>query len=185
MNEPTGRVALRDTVTRDDIDDAAAACGWQLTNIIPPTETHPGQFIYASGDRRSLIYLVEDGRLGVCYVAVAGSTAGSVLDEVRAKLSCYTDDEIYELLDQPADDTALARAYGLLVLGTTEPGERFCQALAGGLWHDSLLVRRAALTALTYAPLPPLKPHVARLAAEEQDAVLAATAKEVLQRMFP
>jgi hypothetical protein len=57
------RVVPRDSVSRDDIDDAAFALGFLLVNIVPRSELHPAQVVYVTPDRRGSVHLVEDGGL--------------------------------------------------------------------------------------------------------------------------
>lgn len=63
------RLFLRESVSRDVIDDASFALGLQLLNIVPATAAHPAQHIYTARDRATRVHLIEDERLGApCFV---------------------------------------------------------------------------------------------------------------------
>ncbi len=157
MTDQPSRIVLSETVTRDAIDDAMHRCGWQLTNVVPPTGLHPGQLIFAAAEPETILYLVQDGRLGVIYVAALGQGAEAVLSQVRFELPCCDVDSWGELVDDPSDLERFRR--GLAIMALTAPGPspervaRFVRALS----HADSRVRRAALTAASYAVWPDLR----------------------------
>jgi hypothetical protein len=60
--------------SRDVADDAAAALGLFLVNIVPGTETYPAQAIYVTPDRGAQIHLV-DAAGALSWVVRAGGDA--------------------------------------------------------------------------------------------------------------
>jgi hypothetical protein len=71
------RLDLPDATPRDAIDDAAAALGLLLVNIVPKTDTFPAQVIYLTPDLTALVHLVDEGAGGaLCYV-VRGEGEGA------------------------------------------------------------------------------------------------------------
>ncbi|APR75791.1 Hypothetical protein A7982_01137 [Minicystis rosea] len=70
------RIVLPDAVSRDTLDDVAAALGLLLVNIVPATDAHPAQVIYVTPDRRAAVHLVDEGRGGSLCWAVRGEGQG-------------------------------------------------------------------------------------------------------------
>jgi hypothetical protein len=65
------RIPLDEGTSRDQVDDLAIEVGLALVNIVPRTETHPAQIIYATPDRRALVHLVDAGAEGLSWVVRA------------------------------------------------------------------------------------------------------------------
>lgn len=179
------RVVLTDRVSRDDIDDAMVRCGCRLTNVYPGSATHPGQVVFATRDRQSLLYLVEDGRLGVLYVAGTGPTIDGALDEVRAQLAHHDERDIETLTSDPSDEARYARGLALTVLTAAEPpSAEQLQVLERGLTTPVAAIRQAALVAVTYAPWPQLERAVQQLANGDPDLVVRANAERLLVTLY-
>lgn len=178
-------LVLRSDVSRDDIDDAMDRCGWRITNVFVGSATQPGQVVYATADRRSSLYLVEDQRLGVLYFTGTGPTIAAALTEARACLPTVRIDEALERVHEPADANALTRALAVVVLTAgPEPSERRTAAMVTALGHDDAAMRRAALVAATYAGWPALRPAIAELAARDPVAAIRADACRVLEALY-
>lgn len=80
------RIVLAESVTRDDLDDAAVEGGWLLLDIVPATSTFPAQIIYLTPDRQNLIHLVDDARLATVHAVVVGPDEPRWAAAVRARL---------------------------------------------------------------------------------------------------
>jgi len=170
-------------VTRDDIDDAMHRCGWQLTNVVPPTGHHPGQLMFAAAQPDTVLYLVQDERLGVIYVAALGQSAAAVLDQVRFELPCAEADGWRELTADPSDLESYRRGLAILALacpGATEPGiESFTAALS----HTDPQVRTVALTAASYALWPELRSGLEQLRDQDPQSELRAAAAQLIEQL--
>jgi hypothetical protein len=168
-------------VTRDAIDDAMAETGCRLINVIPPSESHPGQSIYATRERTGFLFLVEDGRLGAVYLTAQGEHPDRDLEAIRALLPCYGTGELEADVSDCEDEAALARGLGLLVLSISgEPSDQQVHILRRSLVHSSPVVRCAALVALAYVPWPALADDVAALAADDDEPVVRLHAQQLL-----
>ena len=175
------RVVLRDEVSRDDIDDAMHECGWQLTNIMPPQAHQPGQIIFTTPAADGFFHLVEDGRLGLLYFVGSGEAAEACLTQAREQLSCYLPGEHEQLLADPDQLERYRRGLALMVL--TQPTvDR--TALERAFAHQDASVRAAALTALTYAPQPQLRPVVEAMRDDDPQAQLRTSAAQVLAALY-
>lgn len=172
------RAVLSNDVTRDDIDDAMARCQLHLTNVVPGSDDVPAQLIYAT-TAASHLYLIEDGRLGVIYVATNADDGEDLLARLRAELP-FVEDALLDVLDAPASDAAaVAPALAALVLcaaGTPKTMERLSRALES----PSRDVRAAALVAVTYAPTRALYSPLAKIRDADDDLELRARAARVL-----
>lgn len=185
MQGAAERVVLADQVSRDDIDDAMVRCGCRLTNVYSGSATHPGQVVFATRDRQSLLYLVEDGRLGVLYVTGTGPTIDGALDEVRTELAHHDEQDIETLTADPSDDARYARGLAVAVLTATQPPSAAqVQVLERGLTAPVAAVRQAALVAVTYAPWPALEGAVQQLASGDPDLVVRANAERLLGTLY-
>ncbi len=185
MTEPIQRVVLRDTVTRDEIDDAVSACGCRLINIVPPSESHPGQIFYATSDRTEVFVLVEDGRLGAIYFTGQGKSSQHDLKDLAGRLACYGLDQIEKMLSRPEDEDAFTRALGFTVLCASEGSDdRRIAAFRTAFEHPSSQVRHAALVAISYAPAEALRPDVAHLAASDEEPMVRVLAERILESLF-
>jgi hypothetical protein len=117
------RIALRESVTRDDIDDAMVRRGWRLCNIVPAAEEHPFQMIFTDAARTATIHIIDDQRLGVLYCVTTEPLAA----EVKGELPFYSDDEIRALEgDRLAALAAIAlpREEAARILASADPRVR-------------------------------------------------------------
>jgi hypothetical protein len=183
MSEPHSRVVLSETVTRDAIDDAMHRCGWQLTNVVPPTGIHPGQLIFAVPQPETILYLVQDGRLGVVYVAALGQGAEALLAQVRFELPCCDVDSWGDLTDDPSDLDRFRRGMAILALASPGPTAERVDCAVQALAHADSRVRTAALTAVSYAPWPELRPALEAVRDHDSVEELRSGASQLLDKM--
>ena len=80
-------VTLAETVTRDDLDDAAVSAGWLLLNIVPKTAAFPAQVIWATADRRTMIHIIDDPSLASIAVVLQGAGEEAAAAVIREKLA--------------------------------------------------------------------------------------------------
>lgn len=196
--EDLARAVLTSTVTRDDVDDAMVGAGFRLVNVVDALPGRPGQLLFARDAGASYVYVIDDLRLGVTYLAAtrrpeareqgAPAPAG-VIEELRGALPCHEPSEHRALLasldaDAPrGDDEAIGLGLALLVL--TDPQSDGAEdRLRAALKHRSPRVRAAALTAVTYAPEPALVPSLLAMQTSDPDPSLKEAAARVLQSLF-
>jgi hypothetical protein len=182
----TRPLVLGSQVSRDDIDDAMHHCGWRLTNIFVGSPTHPGQVVYASADRRSLLYLVEDQRLGVLYFTGTGPTIDETLAEVRDHLPVFEAADALERARHPRRAADLTEALAVLVLtAQSEPTDEQVEVMLSALSHEDGSLRNAALVAATYAAWPSLRAPIAEMAAHDPDSTVRGNAARVMEAIYP
>lgn len=180
-NETT-RIIPRDGVTQDDIDDAMADLGCRLVNVVPPTPSLPGQMIYATRDRKNVLYLVEDVQLGLSYFTGVGEDIVVDLDELRERLPCLRGEDLDGLLTACDGVSERVRALSIMALSVTnEPSDDYLSFFHDSLEHPSMTVRFAALVALSYVRWPPLRTSVERIAASDEDGMIRFHAQRVLE----
>jgi hypothetical protein len=154
------RLVLRDDVTRDAVDDAAARAGWQLSNVLPASERQPAQIIFSAAS--GYVYVVDELRLGVMYLQIASDAPAALMAEARALLSCHDDDDYAALFAQGDAAAGLAVA-----------------ALQGD--EDARPeIRALALAAASYALWPGLRPALSQMASDEALAPLRQAASQLL-----
>ncbi|MBW2525128.1 MAG: hypothetical protein JRI23_13175 [Deltaproteobacteria bacterium] len=180
------RLVLRGDVARDDIDDAMERFDWRITNVFVGSATHPGQVVYATADRLSLLYLIEDPRLGVLYFAGTGPTIDTALDDVRAALPVVEMDDAVASVRTAGDEANLRESLATIVLSAgDDPSQHHIDAMRAALEHDRETVRRAALVAATYAAWRELQPTIAEMAHGDTEDALRTDAARVLQALYP
>ena len=188
--DPLPRAVLRDGVTRDDIDDVAQRLGWQLTNVVEPADGRPPQLIFAAKERHTFMYLIEEQRFGVLYAQTTGLAADVMLASLLEALPCYdiaaADDLLAPLASPVLDEPGLHSAYRgiavMMLLGSRAQAatiERFEKVVE----HVDPRVRLAALAGATYTPWPALRPVVQRIANDDPDVTLRASAAELLKAL--
>lgn len=199
--EDLARAVLTATVTRDDVDDAMIGAGFRLVNVIDALPGRPGQLLFARDAGASYVYVIDDMRLGVTYLAATrrpearaqGAPAPArVLDELRQSLACHESaahDELLAPLEDGAQTEALVDdqrlGLGLALLVLTDPEAETAETkLRAALKHLSPRVRAAALTAITYAPKPGLLPALLAMQTSDPDASLREAAARVLESLF-
>lgn len=173
------KVVLAPGVNLDDIDDLARDRAWQLTNVLPAGAQRPAQRIFTGPDG-TIVYFVEDARLGVTYAAAQGPGAEGEVAAVAGRL-----DTVAPLtLDAVGGDvTSLAPALGALALAGVEATEG---ALVVGalLDREEVAVRSMALTALTYCPWPSLQPRLEAMATSDPEPALRQVAAQVSRALY-
>lgn len=184
-------------MTRDDLDDAMVGAGFRLVNVIDALPGRPGQLLFARDAGASYVYVIDDMRLGVTYLAATrrpearaqgAPSPSQVLDELRPSLPCHETSAHVELLAslheaKGGDEEALGLGLALLVL--TDPDAEGAEAkLREALKHRSPRVRAAALTAVTYAPKSGLFPSLLAMQTSDPDPSLKEAAARVLESLF-
>ncbi|MBI4951962.1 MAG: hypothetical protein HY908_08010, partial [Myxococcales bacterium] len=92
-----------DGPSRDALDDALTALGLQLTNIVAPTESEPGQWVYATRTADALVHLVEERRLGLRYFALAPGQ-DALCAALAAAVPCFDPSQLRAELAATADE---------------------------------------------------------------------------------
>jgi hypothetical protein len=174
------KIILRETTSRDDIDDAIAACGWRLCNIAPADVGRPAQIICVSGRGTDLIYFIHDAQLDALYVAIAGPEQASLEARARAALPAYSPEEIAKMACS-LEENAFMRGLGYAALiAPPGGGEALVGVLRNGLSHKKANVRSASLVAAAYAAWPDVKALVRGVLKNERDDVVRAQATKLI-----
>ena len=190
---------LTDAVTRDDVDDAMVGAGFRLVNVIDALPGRPSQLLFARDAGASYVYVIDDLRLGVTYLAATrGAEAreqgarspSDVLAEITRTLPCHQPSAHRELLASlddggASDDDERMLGLGLALLVLTDPdAEEAATKICAALSHPSSRVRAAALTAVTYAPKAELAPSLLAMQTSDPDPSLREAAARVLESLF-
>ena len=179
------RAVLHTEVSRDDIDDAALRCGWQLTNIITGSAQQPAQMMYAAREGRTPLYLVEDARLDALYFASQGEGADEVMAQVQEQLHCCAADAHHQWLNNFDDVKRVRRGLGIMVLQVSPPDDAALKLMEQALTHPNEQVRTLALTAVSYAPWSALRPTIETLIKNDPNTAVRAAATQLLTALFP
>jgi len=70
-------------VERDDVERTLIEAGMRLVAVLPKTEDHPAQLVFASADRRTVVHWVVDDRGGATFLAFAGPDADRMREATR------------------------------------------------------------------------------------------------------
>ncbi|MFK7991916.1 MAG: hypothetical protein AB8I08_38220 [Sandaracinaceae bacterium] len=147
------RALLPEEVGRDEVDALADERGWLLVNVHPGTADAPRRVFFATGDGEGWVTLVEEPRMGACYLEVAGHDPESLLDHAVAQLGEQRRDAVLESLQQPGTGSVAHLGHGVSRLAVARPA----------VWDETL--QRALRQAETHAA-----PEVKRAAAGVRDA---------------
>ncbi len=178
------RAVLSPVVSRDDIDDAMARAGLSLTNVIPSSETIPAQLVFGTRGG-AVVYVIEDARLGVLYVAATGADAAAELARLGRELPFLGDDD-HTALDaalarEPADPEEVVLGLATLIFSAAPHAPAALERLARALAHPNTAVRGRALVAVTYAPSRALYKPLAAIRDADPEPELRAQAGRVLE----
>lgn len=153
-------------VTQDGIDDAIAALGLVLTNILPRAPGRPRQIVTASRDGRASVVFAKDERLDVTYAIVGGDGAPSLAERLAAVLGRV---ELGSLASAADLTWALRHAAVLQRPVETE------SIVLRGLASEDPRVRAVAALVTAYAPTPTLVAALEAALASERDGDALAT----------
>lgn len=186
------RVVLSENVTRDDVDDAAARLGWQLSNVLPADTGRPAQLIFSARGRRTFVYLVDDQSLGVAYLTASGDDADAVLAAACAELPFCAElpSELEALFrqDEPDADAVAVIARGLAIAALSaptgiHPAGRRLALLQQALAHPDPRVRAAGIAAAGHARWPTLSAALEEMAGRDPLPAFRAAAAELGRAM--
>jgi hypothetical protein len=180
VSQPTQRVALAESVTRDDVDDAMHALGWQLTNVVPPTAERPGQLVFASRDAQTVLCMVDDVRLGVTYFVANGVDVAGELAAVAERFACEGLDAVGELVTDMSNLYRFRRGIGLMALLLTEPDPACVDLFERAFAHGDARVRALALTAASYVTWDEMQPLLAQVCEDDPSPAIREAAGRLL-----
>jgi len=173
-------MVLRQSATRDDVDDAVLRCGWQLTNVLDASAERPLQLIYATPDGRT-VYLIDDVRLGVTYLAVTGEGASEFLRRSVEGLSILRGEQLTAAqLEGPVDLQAFRRGVAVPALSLDSPSRGVVAVFERAFAHADPQVRAIVLTAASYALWPELRASIERVRDGDSTPALRKTAAAVM-----
>jgi hypothetical protein len=171
----TERIVLRETVSRDDLDDARVTQRWRLANVVAARPGVPAQDVVLTEDRRHVLHFIEDAQLGLRYVVVSGPDEPATRRVVEAALPS---------VDEPALAALLAagalRALGIAALIRAEAQPDALVAFDHAFLDRKESARTFALIAAAYARWPALRTKVARVAGTDPSAAVRERALLVL-----
>ncbi|MEZ4443788.1 MAG: hypothetical protein R3B72_32245 [Polyangiaceae bacterium] len=179
-------LVLKDSVTRDDVDDAMAALGYRLTNVVPAGPGQPAQLIFSQPAGKVVAHVIDDQRLRVTYLAVQGEAAEPARDALAERLVALAPEAQAEILEGlPSASGAspeLLRALASLVLQEPD-GPRLDRHLEAALRHPDPQLRVAGLTAVTYRPRAALRPALDAIAEGDPEPTLRQAAGQILSQL--
>lgn len=167
MNKPptvptwfqSGRILLRASPTRAELDENARRDGWSLEEEI---DSDPRGGIYRelrwSSGPLLKVHLIEDPTSATSYFVVTGRDpqfVQSLASDIAKDFDTWSIDELLEIFDETQEPHALARA--AVRLGLAAPhvfDARVFKRIERALKHPEDGVRHAAMWATSYSPWP-------------------------------
>ncbi len=167
-------LVLSDEVDRDAIDDAIAASGLSLINVVAESATHPRQIMAATASARATF--VSDMRLGVQYVALEGEHESELAARLGAALPLVS----FQALERAIhSEVAQERGWAVAHAVGFRDAERALPLIEQALGDADRSVRKAALIAAAYLPSPGLGALLIAHASRETDSELESVARSV------
>jgi len=151
------RVLLKENVTRGDVEYMAIDYDWQLYTKQNQTESQGAYTVWTQGegDEQFVIIYTEDGLAELRYIAVEGTNAEKVVDQIRASIDVYTHDELVRGVADSQDvagKVAALRRLGASLVGAYD-AEGFA-VLSAALTNSEPRVRLAAIAAIGFPAWP-------------------------------
>jgi hypothetical protein len=168
MSEKRRRVALRPSVTSDDVHNAAWDLDWTLLGTYEATETAPRRDTYdADTGDDTRVHLLHDDVVQLRYLVIVGPSADQVADAVAEHLDTVT------VADAARDYEATTGSEGkdtaLLLAGVAADDQQVPDFVEAALEDDDPHVRDAAVFALGYIEGPRAEALLERVAANDAD----------------
>jgi hypothetical protein len=182
MSEKRRRIALRPSVTSDDVDNAAWELDWTLLGTYEQTQDSPKKDVYqADDDDDTRVHLMHDDVIQLRYLVIVGPSADKVAKAVAEQLETVTVADAkkdYEASEDPNEkDTAL------LLAGVAADDGKVPAWIRGALDHDDAHVRDAAVFALGYIEGEQAEELLERVAADDADDEVRDDARLALKGM--
>jgi hypothetical protein len=178
------RTVLAPSAGREQFQELARSAGWQLHNVVQPTEAQPYEEIWSVDGGAGSAHYVEDDRIGVASVLTMGERAGELADLVRQGLSTVTPDEVLVwayVVGESGDPGGRVQALGYLAaVAPGEPSDAFVAVLEDALRDNRVEVRRAALYTCVYLSWLELVPLVESVREGDPDVTTRENAALVL-----
>jgi hypothetical protein len=73
------------SITLGALEDAFVDVGLALQNVVAGDDAHQAQRIYVTADRGTLVYLVDDARLGARFLLMRGGRASEIEAAIVAR----------------------------------------------------------------------------------------------------
>jgi hypothetical protein len=176
LSDDQRRVALQPEVSSDDVDRAAYELDWDLAATHPARDGNPREDVYKFGDTR--VHLLHDDGIGLRYLIIRGPDADEVVTGVEQELDTVSATDAVKLFNAaPADSDKITALY-LLGIAGGKPA-----AFNDAFDDDATEVRRAAIVALGYVGGSEAQQLVERVAADDPDEKVRATASVMLEGM--
>lgn len=166
------RVLLKTSVTRGDVEYMAIDYEWQLYTRQPQSESQGAYTVWTDGDAddQSVIIYTEDGWAELRYLSVEGVNAPGVIDQIRASIDVYQQDELLRGVADaaaPHERVAALRKLGVSLSKEFEPAA--FAALCKGLTDPEPRARLAAIAAIGFPAWPQFIEPLTRVQESDDD----------------
>lgn len=160
---PVLRLVPKDS---DALHGFAQELGWRNTRVISGNEETPREIVYETKKPGTVVHWIEDPKIGVDYLAIAGSERDAAAAELRAIREFYSLSEMIVAASEAEPDEKMAAIYYLALLAPDKLDERVFDIFSRYLRDEEADVRGAAVLAISYVGWPefivPLQPLVTR-----------------------
>jgi hypothetical protein len=165
------RVALKDSVRREDIELIAWIHKWKLFNELEAAKGTPYQKIWTTADERTGINYVEDRFLDLRYLQISGQDVEKVVEQIRgAALESYSEEDIRHVINQGAPPEQVVRAINVAALTAPKQYDsRRFELFEKAFANASLEARRAAVFAVSYVAWPEFRMPLERLRSLDEE----------------
>jgi hypothetical protein len=190
MRSERVRVVLDESAHEDQLTALAGRYDWWMKSRIGRNGDQPEEYVYSTDDGATDLHFIQDHKIGVTYILVAGPAAGEVVPLLRESLDHYDPDEILEGAKNEMGAGDRRRSLYYLALVTMDRGfdrevfEIYRKALA----DPDPYVRGSAVLGAAYLGWPELAEPIGALARpEEPDETIRRDAGLLAERLaaFP
>lgn len=175
------RAVLSEAASRDGVDDAFFRLGYRLLNVIDVASGRPAQLVFAR-EADDYVHVVDDGQLGLTYLAIRGAGAEQARAALERSLPCESAEAARRDLVEGALE-ARARALAVLVLLEPDAAD-MTELIEAALRDEHVRMRAIGLTAAAYAPCTPLQGVVVAIRDNDREPRLREMAARVVASAF-
>ncbi|BDA71243.1 hypothetical protein CAL7716_054090 [Calothrix sp. PCC 7716] len=148
----TIRIVIQETVSEKNVDAAAWDNDWSLIKTIKADENTPHEAIWCDSIENVNIHYIEDFYIGIAYFVLRGDELDSVIEDIRATLPTYTEDDVFKMLEDYKDDqdNLVKAIYYLGLIAPQQFSPLYFNLFKDVLSHKDPIVRSAVITAIGY-----------------------------------
>lgn len=184
MSDEIRRIALQESVTQKEVTAAGWRLNWLWQDVFPRSQNNPHEIKWVTRDKQTSIHYMEDFLIEVNYILAKGKDANEVIEQVRASLATYSEDDVRVMWEQATSPKQKVRAiYFAAIAAPQKYDPESFRFFERAFTDPDGEVRMAAIVASGYLGWPELKEILQQLTEGDPDADVRKNAQLMLEGM--